>query len=338
MQNCNNGKLNILDSNAIYVARGIAILSVIAAHVNQINNSSIISLIITNGINYFGQIGVIIFFITGGFLYERQEHDTFKYFARKWRTLILPWFFCSSITYFLSVLLTMSFSLENYFKWILGSGTWYYYIAVYVILLALFKWIWKRDALLFLCIILTGSSLWIGGDLIFGQNLMGEVITPYLNIFNWIGFFAMGILARRYIGTLKIKENLLLIALAFMILGCVGLCCFEVHTYFSIYSYIFEIGSGLLLINLCYYINKMHYVIMILEYSGKNSYCIYLLHMQIVQFLCSRIPNNIFGDVLRPIIGLAIMDILIWLIYKIGKKHKFVNKVLFFLGLREYKK
>lgn len=332
-----NGKLNILDSNAINIARGIAILSVIAAHVNQVNNSSIISSVITNGIKYFGQIGVGVFLLLGGFLYDRQEHDTFKYFARKGRTLFLPWIFCSSVTYFLSALLTMTFSVDDYFKWILGSGTWYYYIVIYVILLGLFKWIWKRDGLLFLCIILTGISLWIGEDFIFGHNLMGGVITPYLNIFNWIGFFAIGILVRRYIGTLKIKGSMLLLALAFMILGCVGLCYFEINSYFSIYAYIFEVGAGGILIHLCYYIDKLHYLTMFLEYSGKNSYCIYLLHMQIVQFLCSRIPNNICGAVLRPIIGLAIMDILILLIYKIGKKYEFVNKVLFLLGLREYK-
>lgn len=110
------------DSDAIYIARGIAILSVIAAHVNILDKTTAYSTLVTSGIMYFGQIGVVIFFLTGGFLYHREDHDTYIYFKRKLHTLILPWIVCSAITYIISAALSREISLLSYLRWGFGSG------------------------------------------------------------------------------------------------------------------------------------------------------------------------------------------------------------------------
>ena len=328
-------KLGVQDSNAIYIARGLAMLSVIAAHVNVMNDKGFLEEVVTSSIAYFGQIGVIIFFITGGFLYLRQENDNKIYCCKKVQTLILPWLFCSSATYFLSILFRKEGSITGYLKWILGSGTWYYYIVIYIICLFLFKWIWKSTKLCIACVIITIVSLWLNGKSLDGY-LKCVFLTPYLNILNWIGFFAIGVLLKRFLNTLKLNFKELLIALLCVIFGYIGLRHLDIYSYFSIYSFFFELGGGLTLICFCYCLDKSIFK-KILMFSGRNSYCIYLLHMQIVQFVCNKIPDNVILDILRPILGLIIMDVLIIIVYKLAEKFKRINCLIALIGLRPLK-
>lgn len=236
-------KISVRDSNAIYMMRGIAILSVIAAHVNVLENTNILRASLTNGISYFGQLGVIIFLLTGGFLYHREKGDNCIYFQKKLRTLVVPWLVCSTITYVVSSLLSNKSSIAGYLRWISGSGTWYYYIVIYLLFLFVFKWIWENEGCLVICILLNGISLYLGESFLARLGYEGIYITPYLNIFNWIGFFALGILIRRKIGKLKIGNTTIIISTMATVFGIIGLQRFEINSYFSPYSYIFEIGG-----------------------------------------------------------------------------------------------
>lgn len=52
-----------MDSKTICIARGVAMLSIVAAHVNVPNNSAALRNLLTSGISCFGQHGVIVLFI-----------------------------------------------------------------------------------------------------------------------------------------------------------------------------------------------------------------------------------------------------------------------------------
>lgn len=181
---------------------------------------------------------------------------------------------------------------------------------------------------------MTGISLYFGENFFSMIGYKGFIITPYLNILNWMGFFALGILIRRKFASLKMRAQPLILAAFIAIFDCAGLCRHEIYTYFSLNSYFFEVGGSIVLISLSYYINKKYFIGQVLLYSGKNSFFIYLLHMQIVQFICSRIPYNVIWDIVRPVIGLLVMDCLIWVFNLLNAKFSVVKKMLPWFGLR----
>ena len=132
-------------------------------------------------------MGVVCFFILGGFFYKRTKGDTKVFWKKKFDTLILPWFFCSLLTYIIKYLLSGDADFVDYIKWIFGVHTWYYYFSVFMICLVLFKFIILSDVAIYGAICINIISLAISSfDIYFLNNLF---LTPYLKFFNWIGFF-----------------------------------------------------------------------------------------------------------------------------------------------------
>ena len=78
------------DSDAILLFRIFAIFSVITAHVNVIAvEQNTIRWIVTQLLDAFGQVGVVCFFILGGFLYYREPGDDRTFFRKKFLQSIL---------------------------------------------------------------------------------------------------------------------------------------------------------------------------------------------------------------------------------------------------------
>lgn len=74
-------------------------------------------------------------------------------------------------------------------------------------------------------------------------------------------------------------------------------------SYWGYYSFVFEVlGFGLALI-----LGRIFYLNRVLEYIGKNTFFIYLTHMQVVGMLNTRLPQNGFFYLIKPLIGLGIM-------------------------------
>ena len=68
-------KLTKEESKVIDILKCIAILSVISAHVIQYSEVNLIAKIASIFWGKFSCIGVVIFFIIGGFLYSRNDGD-----------------------------------------------------------------------------------------------------------------------------------------------------------------------------------------------------------------------------------------------------------------------
>ena len=132
--------LTYRESRTIYITRCLAILSVMAAHVEgQMSRDSLAELINTFVWQQYGHVGVICFFFFGGFLYRRVPGDGKTFWSRKVKKLIVPWLFCGGLTYGLTVLLGNDFSVRNLLHWIVGNGSWYYFVTVYLLCLWIFK-------------------------------------------------------------------------------------------------------------------------------------------------------------------------------------------------------
>lgn len=328
-----NQKITNNESRMIGFLQAIAILSVITAHVVSNVSASGFRTAITSVLSAFGCVGVAVFFTLGGFLYHREPKDTGRFWRKKLHSLLLPWFICSLITYIIKVVTSHQVGLLDYCKWVFGYGTWYYYSTVYVIFLALFRFLKKRDAYLYATIGVNVISLVV--STVSKQYLSIPFLSTYLNVFNWIGFFALGILIRKYRLDRKLLSTHWPLVISAVLAGVTLILMFILDKwgYFSIFGMIFELSFAVILM----YIARAtcgfawaQYIALI----GKYTYCIYLLHMPIVQPICARLPNIWVFDVIKPLLGLAIMVCLVYFGKKICKLLPFGDSLCRLVGIR----
>lgn len=307
----NRKGLDARECISINIMKAVAILSVIAAHTVSVTNADRISYGISALWELFGKVGVIIFFVIGGFLYTRTPGDTAAFWKKKASRIIVPWMFCSAVTYAVAVVLGRELGLASYFKWVLGSGTWYYYITVYTFFLFVFQWFYDKDFVLYL---LTGLQVFALILAASGKTttLSLGFFTDYLNPLHWIGYFSFGILIKKYRLDRVAGKCRYTVAAASLLaaLSMAVLYHQRTFTYFHVVTAVFCL-SALVLIAAASYKAADGRMAKHIEKIGKYSYCIYLLHMQIVQAVGSRIPESILKLLLSPFIGLAVMLLLI---------------------------
>lgn len=319
----------------INVVKSVAILSVIAAHVVPQTDTDLFSDFVSFSWGVFGRVGVILFFIIGGFLYSRIDGDSKVFWKKKAFRIFIPWAFCSLITYLLTIIVDPSvpFSFVKYFKYILGSGTWYYYATIYTLFIFIFKWFYKNDVILYSIIGVQTIAL-IMKSMGFSTTLPFDFFTDYLNPLHWIGYFSLGIILRKSRFDIALRQNNIAIILSSIILIISFLILYNqrISTYFHIITSIFCVSFSVLVLCASYWIAKFK----VSNYIGKAgvySFCIYLLHMQIVQFVNSKIPDGIVKIICSPFIGLFVMLVLISIGLWICKKLPFGDKIKMLVGL-----
>lgn len=161
-----------------------------------------------------------------------------------------------------------------------------------------------------------------------------EYITQYQDVLNWIGFFTIGILLRKYKVLKKILDQRILIASGVVAVGSYTLAIiFNYYGYFNLLAIVRELSSIILLWWLCtkFAGSRCGYCLI---HVGKYSFCIYLLHLPIVAPICSRMGTSNIACVARPFFGLAVMVVIIGVAKKITKifpKLKWAEQVV---GLR----
>lgn len=185
-------------NKAMNIVKCLAILSVIMAHARVVDYPFIS--IVTERL---GALGVVAFLIIAGYYFNIDKYGFIPFFTNKVKTIIIPWLFAGTLVFVLG----LNFDLQAWLLWIIGYKTYLYYLTV-IMMCFLFASVFKKKAYLWLFVLLNIVSLVLTA---FGYlDQIGAKITGapfelynYLNIFNWIGFFSIGIL-------LKSKMHLLL--------------------------------------------------------------------------------------------------------------------------------
>lgn len=330
-----NNKITEKESKLFYIMKFFFIFSVITAHVCNVVDIIFLKKLISYFWKLFGTVGVIGFFILGGFFYKRKDGDDKEFWKRKSVSIIIPWLVCSFLNYVIKCIADKRINIGEYLKWTIGYESLYYYVTIFLFFLFIFKYFYKCDLALYVCVGITIASLALYtfhiDYLFFIQG------SKYLNPLNWIGYFASGILFRKYrIDRLLLKSfwtlifSLLLGIVAFLILWKLG-----VDSYFHIATPIWGISFFILFLWISNWIAELK-IGKAFEKMGKWSYCIYLIHMRIVQFSLSRFPTTTFGLIIKPLIGLAIMEIVMLFIHWGAKLIK-AEKALFLIGLNAEK-
>lgn len=290
-------------SKTLYVMKAFAILSVIMAHMTFSETYHIAEIIRVS----LGQIGVVIFFISSGYFYSRKPDDSKEFWYKKAKFLLIPWFIFSTIVFILS---NFVFSkphnlLVGFIKNFFGIGTVYWYMTVLVIMLFLFRYI-NKDISLVLCIGVSIISIFLSALGIIDYSVD---LNQYVNIFNWIGFFALGVLLRKK----KLMDKLICPSAA--IISLIGLIAVvviavvrgnKIEAYIDITSLFAELFGFVFLLN----VSNLFANNKLLTDVGKKSFFIYLMHVQAVGIVNTRLPYNTVFFILRPFIGLAVCYII----------------------------
>lgn len=286
-------------SKTLYVIKSFAILSVIVAHMPFTFEHQIAEIIRAT----LGQIGVAVFFIVSGYYYSRRNGDSKEYWLKKVKTLLVPWGLLSTVVFFLSVFVFGSGNnlLVGFIKNFLGIGTVYWYMTVMAVMLVLFKLFYDKEPVLYICLAVTILSVGLSA---FGIIEYSVYFNQYLNVFNWIGFFALGILLRRNNWIERLINPIAAIISLTALVGVTVIAVMRgnvIEAYIDLTSLFVELAGFVVLLNASYVFKNSR----LLTDIGKKSFFIYLIHIQIVGFVNTRVPYNTLFFILRPFVGLA---------------------------------
>lgn len=320
-------KLSEKDSAALYFVRVIAILTSVAAHVSIIDTSTPTIGFFTRMWDMLSCISVPAFLIAGGILYARTAGDSVSFWKRKATSIVLPWLFCGFLTYGYRAIYEGG-SLLGLFYWVLGNGSWLYYVTMYVIILALFKPIHQSVPMLWGCVAVTAIQFVLKAH---GGGIPSPLDNNYLNPLHWIGFFALGVLLRRQ--GLRLSKMFFAVCAAIVVAAGIVVYRKWIYDYFHILNAAFTVSAFFVLFAVGRWIAGTRLRDRIRE-IGTYTYCIYLLHMPIVLPILRRIPGVTFKAIFSPVIGMLVMILLIRLGIWITKKLPFGDKLRMLVGLR----
>lgn len=320
-------RLSEKDSTALYFVKVIAILTSVAAHVSVIDLSTPVIGFFTRMWDMASCVSVGSFLIIGGILYTRTPGDSRSFWKRKAVSMILPWLVCGTLTYGYRALYEES-SFLGLAYWLIGKGTWLYYVTIHLLMLLVFKPIRNNPPALWACVAVTVVQLLLKTR---GGGVPSPFGSDYLNPLHWVGFFALGILLRRQ--GLRLSKGFLGGCTAVLAVTSVIVYRKWIYDYFHILNMAFSVSAFFMLFaaGRCLADSKLRRWI---REIGTSTYCIYLLHTLIIPPILRRIPGDTFKAIFAPVIGMAIMMLLIEIGKFLTARLPFGDRLRAMVGLR----
>lgn len=324
-------KKDKIETNAVLnVARFFAIISVIMAH-SRSESYGFLS-VFTERI---GAVGVVAFLIISGYYYNVEKYGRLFFFKNKITTIVIPWVFTGTLLY----LIGLKFNFLDWFLWIIGYKTYLYYLSVLLCCYFVFSF-FKSVQFLYFSVVLTFGSLLLTSlgliDSLWGILFPNCLFYNYLNVFNWIGFFAIGIL-------LKNKMELLIetINSKWLILICfyISLLLLSVYLepknggYFSSLAFFTELFGFVVILALS--TKKIFHNDIIYKVS-ELSFAIYLTQFLVFPFR-KFFFNHPIMEFINPFILLSLITFFLIIGEKIASFLKLNNIYELLLGIRSQK-
>lgn len=313
---------------ALNVSRVFFILSCVMAHCGLTHSE--LSGSVENGIltvwSFLACIGVPCFLITSGILFKKKNVSEF--IRSKVFTIIIPWLFCGFLVYIVTQYPAYSFiGCANFIG---GIGSYLYYIPVLLACYLIFYIIPQTNVSYIACIIITALSL------LLTQFGIISLSNNYLNIFNWVGYFAIGQLIRKHDLLNKIIERT-----RWHLIGCAVVClvCCLIAGAASIetYFYLFILIAVPFYFVLFYLIsNAWLENSALLNKLGQATFTIYLVHMPVAAVF-KRIVRLIYPQayLILPFVTVAFVFGIINIYLRIISKQKRLDRISrILLGMR----
>lgn len=257
-------------SEVFWCLKGFAIFTVFFAHMPAHKVEGLMNMPYVYDV--IGMWGVPLFLMIAGFFdYTSKTPSIIR--ARK---LFVPLLIWGTITFLIHILRNPEEThLKDYLMWIYGCGSWLYFVPVLfwcqLLLKSLGKeWIWIISGLV-------STSLTVLN--IIPYNML---FTPYVNPFNFIIYFCVGRLLRKYNVIDFISKRPLLWMFVTIVIMTVFLFITKPQ-YWTPWTWIFSMSLFVFL-----FLFFTRYTWMWLIQVGMISYVIYLCHIQIAGFVHFR--------------------------------------------------
>ena len=304
-------------SGSLYVLKALAIICVAAAHCPGFNSP-----FAESARALLGTLGVPVFLICSGFFFKRDE-EAKTFWLKKLKTIVVPWLVWGVITFMIPVLAgTYKFGVLPLAKWIIGYKTWLYFVPVLLLCFVLFRISKARAWDIFMLTVFAAS--WI---LTYAKVLKyGKLITEYQNVFNFTGFFLLGMFLRKKDALNKLcaapPAAKIGVSVLWILTGVLYAVFGKSIIYWgSLMSIPFELLGFVSLFWLSCRISESR----LLKDMGKRTFFIYFLHMQIgymaINAVFGKLPLNsaAFEFVLAFVKPCAVV-LFIYLLWFIAKK------------------
>lgn len=298
-------------SKQIWVFRFWAILSVCCAHLPMNNQQGTIDFYLNWILGLFGTLGVGGFFICSGYYFSVDKARSFAYWKNRLFKLTVPWLLLGALTrIWYNYISGTRPILKDYFPWILGQGTWMYFVPVLLELTLLFT-ICKNKKLIYAIGVL---SLCSNLSVILGYGYYTR-FTPYMNPLNWAVFFVLGMAWKENEQMIEqFKKQIRIIALIVFIGILIGFLLWNQEGYYWTWlSVPFEISGIILLFAVSFALRNCR----LLQNIGKNTLFIFMVHM----IPCGAVINHMSSEgligFLRPAAALFVTYVGAWILRKI---------------------
>lgn len=262
-----------------------AIISIIAAHVYIDGNISLGLEYFKIFLNYFGTIGVGLFFIVSGFVWGNIGFNLKKSVSK----LIIPWVTSGSLiflyVYFRKSDLDSDF-FYGYLSFILGQSSYLYYMSVYFIFILTARF-WNVNFIGFIVFIV--SLIYYIFKIPIFHIYLG--VNEHLNPLLWFPYVYFGKYAKNILSFLdlfRLEKILIFSFIIFLILYYYYE--YNINSYIVYFS-LFRIYLTFLFFLSLYYLYLNFQVMNKFNIVGEQSLFIYLWHMPLVGVL-NFIGNN----------------------------------------------
>ncbi len=181
-----NKKLNI----AFSISRIFAILSVVSAHI-MFETPVVLSKVFLT----VGSIGVIVFMILSGYYYRTEKYiGICNMLKDKARSIGVPWLVMGTVSYLVFAIVNKDLSIGGWVLYMLGKDSMMYYLTMLSLCYIIF---FKQSKPLLLAAVgVTVVSVYASAFGCLDDVIYPLHMTHFLNIFNWVGYFALGCLLR----------------------------------------------------------------------------------------------------------------------------------------------
>lgn len=317
-------------SKKIDALKAIAIFSVVCAHCNTVSfESSFGNLFIHYVLNAVGTVGVCLFFVISGYLFEissSRKKKFCQFIIKKLNGIIIPWFFCGTAVYLYITLRKGGLSIYTWISFLIGKGSYMYFLPVLLVLYMTGWIIQNKTSIKYVLILLSIISN--------ALTYVGFFSSPYmnLNVINWFVFWGVGmVIAEREI---HVKKSIECISLVISIIIIIWISNQQV--WFNYWYPGFLIFAAIAILG-CVFLASKIYRIELIRFVGKQTLSIYLTHMPfagIIANLFGRIDFWVF-TIIRPFVVIILTLLFTYVYSKIVTNLFHAPRMLKFIGIKE---
>lgn len=308
-------------SNNFWAMKGIAIFSVVCAHVGIVTSNDVLLKYLSHILSNIGTIGVGIFYFISGYFYKFDTNNKSEFIKSKFIKIVLPWIFASTCIWLYVVLRKGNINFLSWFNFIIGNGSIFYFMTNLIIFFIIFAFLqhikFKKTyiymhILIFLIVL---SEIFV----IIESEGISLFPTQYLNFMLFIAYFATG----QYLSIKKLnvisdkKYKFLLLLSTILVFSPLQLSYW--HDFMTlVFEFLFILVTWLF----CKSNNNKLKNFLIL--MGKNSFCIFLWHIPIAGIivnLTNRVELLQYLIIFRPfLVCFIVYQFFAWVERYLNKK------------------